>query len=211
MTRARYQRLSRDRRGAALIEFALVAPVMIMLMMGLGDLLYQIYAQSVLTGAVQKAARDSGIEGGAANAGTLDTNVINIISPLIKNLTVNCAANPPTSTWCSKREYYDNFADVPPEPFVDTNGNGTRDAGECFTDLNGNGTWDLDRGDAGQGGANSVALYTMRITYPRLFPVASLLGWSPNQTITSTSLLKNQPYASQTLSGDPDTNVQICN
>ena len=61
------------------------------------------------------------------------------------------------------------------------------------------GVWDADPGLSGQGGANDVTLYTMTITYPRLFPVTKALGVSSTQTITATTLLKNQPYATQTL------------
>lgn len=206
MTRLRIPTLARDRRGATFVEFAIVAPVMLLLMMGLGDLVYQEYAQSVLNGAVQKAARDSGIEGGSANTATIDGTVIATMTPLIKSLTNSCATTPAASTWCSKRESYDTFTEVAPEPFIDTNGNGVRDAGECFTDTNGNGTWDADPGIAGQGGASAVTLYKFAITYPRLFPVAGLFGWPSTQTIGATTLLKNQPYATQTVS----TNATIC-
>lgn len=191
--------LRRDRRGATIIEFAIVSPVMLLLMMALGDLLYQFYAQSVLNGAVQKAARDSGIEGNAANTATIDGKVITIITPIIKNLVLNCTATATASTWCSTRESYDTFSEVAPEPFTDTNGNGKRDAGECFTDVNGNGTWDADPGVAGQGGAGAVTLYKMSITYPRIFPVAKMIGWPATQTITAMTLLKNQPYATQSI------------
>lgn len=61
-----------DRRGATVIEFAIVVPVLMVLLMGAFGLLHQIYAQSILDGALQKAARDSAIEGGAANAATFD-------------------------------------------------------------------------------------------------------------------------------------------
>lgn len=206
MIRTLSLRLRRDRRGATLVEFALVAPVMLLLMMGLGDLLYQEYAQSILTGAVQKAARDSGIEGGAANTATIDGTVIGLIGAVIKNPANNCAANPTSAAWCSVRKSYDSFSAVAPEPFVDTNGNGVRDAGECFTDENGNGAWDQDPGLNGQGGASAVTLYKMTITYPRIFPVAKMFGWPSTNTISATSLLKNQPYATQTTY----TNVTIC-
>ena len=42
-----------------------------------------------------------------------------------------------------------------------------------------------------------MTLYTMTLTYPRLFPVAGLMGWSNSATISAQTLLKNQPYASQ--------------
>lgn len=197
--RALLRRLRRDRRGVTIVEFAIVTPVMMLLILGLGELLYQVYAQSVLNGELQKAGRDSGIEGGATSTATIDGRVITRMTPLMKNLTQNCAAGSyATPVWCSTRKSYDSFTEVAPEPFTDGNGNGIRDAGECFTDMNDNGTWDADPGANGQGGASAVTLYTMTITYPRMFPVARLFGWSNQQTITSNTLLKNQPYASQT-------------
>jgi Flp pilus assembly protein TadG len=184
-----------DRRGAALVEFALVTPVMLIMLMGFGDMLYQVYTQSILNGELQKAARDSGIEGGAASTATIDAKVQTMVKKIA-----------PSATFTSTRKSYDTFSEVAPEPFTDANSNGVRDPGECFTDENGNGTWDQDPGAAGQGGASAVTVYTMTATYPRLFPVAGLLGWPPTQTVSATTLLKNQPYATQTTTA----NVTVC-
>jgi Flp pilus assembly protein TadG len=200
-------RLAQDRRGASVLEFALIAPVMMMMVMGFGDLVYQEYTQSILSGATQKAARDSALEGGADGADVIDGKVIALMTPIIKNLVKSCPANGTTATWCATRKTYDSFSEVAPEPFTDTNGNGIHDTGECYTDENGNGSWDADPGLNGQGGASAVTLYTMSITYPRVFPIAGLLKWPRTQTITATTLLKNQPYASQTTTN----NVTICN
>ena len=48
-----------DRRGVTAIEFGIVAPVLCLMILGLSDLAYQSYTQSMLEGAVQKAARDA--------------------------------------------------------------------------------------------------------------------------------------------------------
>lgn len=189
------RKLRRDRRGVALVEFAIVAPVMLLMLMGLGDMLYQTYTQSILNGELQKAARDSGIEGGATSTSTIDAKVETMVKKIA-----------PNATFTSTRKSYDTFSEVAPEPFTDTNSNGVRDPGECFTDENGNGTWDQDPGAAGQGGASAVTVYTMTATYPRLFPVAGLLGWPTTQTVSATTLLKNQPYATQTTT----TNTTVC-
>ena len=199
MTR-RLTHLGRDRRGNAITEFAIIAPVMMVVLMGLGDLLYQSYVQSLLDGAIQKAARDSAIQGGAAQTATLDAKVVAMMAPIVHNIANSCGSYAGTPIWCSTRKNYDTFQSIKPEDFTDSNGNGVRDKGECFTDINGNGSWDADPGINGQGGANDVTLYTMTITYPRIFPVAGLIGMSPMQTVTSKTLLKNQPYATQSLS-----------
>lgn len=184
---ARLRSLRRDTRGATIVEFALVSPVMILMMMGLGDLGYQVYAQSILNGAMQKAGRDSSIQGGANSTAAIDAKV----TAMVKNIANN-------ATIVFTRKNYDSFSVIKPEPFTDTNSNGVRDAGECYTDINGNGQWDSDPGETGQGGANDVTVYTATVTYPHLFPVTGLFGWPSTQTITASTLLKNQPYASQT-------------
>lgn len=186
-------RLRADRRGAAVVEFAIIAPVMMLLLMGLGDLLYQQYAQSILNGAVQKAARDSTLEG--ADTTTIDTSVSNMVKKIAKN-----------ATFSMTRKSYDTFTEVAPEPFTDSNGNGIRNAGECYTDMNGNSQWDADPGASGNGGASDITLYTVTVTYPHIFPVMGLLGWPSTQTISAKALLKNQPYAVQTVA----TPATIC-
>lgn len=192
------RRLGRDRQGATLVEFAITAPVMILSLMALGDLLYQVYAQSILDGALQKAGRDSGIQGGSAQAAAIDAVVLGQVTKVMKTLTPDCSATPAAQTYCTTRQNFSNFSSVAPEPFTDTNNNGKYDKGECYTDVNGNGVWDAD-GASGQGGASDVTQYTMSVTYRRLFPMAGLMGASSTNTITSQTLLKNQPYATQTV------------
>jgi len=187
--------LIRDQTGGPAAEFAIVLPVALTMVLGFGDLLYQGYMQSVLTGEVQKAGRDSTIQGNATQSTQIDQKVIDAVKAIA-----------PRATFASTRENYDNYSEVGPEPFTDTNHNGIRDAGECYSDVNGNAQWDADPGMAGQGGANDVTVYTMTVTYPRLFPFAWLIGWSASQTIKATTILKNQPYATQTVT----TNQTIC-
>lgn len=180
------RRLVGDHRGATIIEFALVVPVLMFLLMGLFDLIHQVYAQSILDGALQKAARDSAIEGGAAGADAFDKQVWNMVKIVA-----------PGVTYKADRKSYSTFQSMKPEDFVDKNGDNICNKGETFTDINGNGGWDADPGLTGQGGAEYVTQYTMTLTYARLFPVAGLMGWPPTMSISSTTLLKNQPYDSQ--------------
>jgi Flp pilus assembly protein TadG len=181
------KRLRRDTRGATLIEFAIVAPVMIVLIMGMCELAYQAYVTSALVGALQKAGRDSAIQGNDKQGDSIDQKVMAMVR------TVAAGA-----TYTSKRSNYAQFGNIAPEYYFDTNNNGQYDAAtECFMDVNGNGVWDADPGITGQGGANDVTVYSMTITYNRLFPVLGLFGWSSAKSLTATTVLKNQPYASQ--------------
>lgn len=180
-------RLRRDERGVTMIEFAVVAPVMLLLLMGFCDMAYQSYVQAMLTGAMQKAGRDSTIQGSTSRTSAIDATVMSWVRSVAAN-----------ATYTSSRKSYAQFGHIKPEQFDDTNSNGVYDAAsECFTDVNGNSSWDADPGLAGQGGANDVVLYKITVTYPRLFPLYGLMGWPANQQISATTILKNQPWANQ--------------
>ena len=192
------RRLASDTAGATIVEFAFVAPIMVMFLLGISDMLYNVYATSVLSGAVQKAARDATLQGN--NAATSNASLDARVIALIRNMA-------PTATAVSTRKSYPNFANVAtPEPFTDSNADGDRDPGECYTDTNGNGQWDTDPGISGDGGASDIVLYTMTITFPRLFPVNRIIGGSGNMSITASTILKNQPWADQSV----PTPVTIC-
>jgi Flp pilus assembly pilin Flp len=182
------RRFAHDERGVTIVEFALVAPVMLLLLMGLFDLCYRAYAQSILTGAVQAAGRRGTLEGNASTTATatLDATVIRQMRAVANNL-----------TWNSSRKSYRSFSRIGAEPFDDVNHNGRYDSGECYSDINNNNRWDADAGNDGQGGANDITVYTMTVTYPRLFPLTGLMGVPPTQAISASTRLKNQPYGSQ--------------
>lgn len=193
------RRCRRERRAATIIEFGLLCPVLLILIMGLGELLYQSYVKSILIGEMQKAGRDAGIQGGDTSTAVIDGKIITRLSPIMASLANNCGTGPfSTPVWCSTRKSYDTFTEIAPENFTDSDGDGIRDPGECFDDVNANGVWDADPGANGQGGASAVTLYTMTVNYPPMFPVVSLLGWPSREIATATTALKNQPYATQT-------------
>ena len=192
---ATLSRLAREARGVTAIEFGIVCPVMMLLIMGLGDMAYEAYAKAILSGAIQKAARDSAIQGGSDQVDDLDQRVLAQIKVIAAG-----------ATYTSTRKSYSSFASMKPENFTDKKPyNGKYDKGECFDDINGNKTWDADPGLNGQGGANDVTLYTMNVTYTDPFP-GGLFGWPPKRTISATTLLKNQPYATQA----ETSTVNIC-
>ncbi|TZG29437.1 TadE/TadG family type IV pilus assembly protein [Sphingomonas montanisoli] len=176
-----------DARGAAAIEFALVVPFLLLLIMGLCELAYQGYIRAILTGAVEKAGRDSTIQG--ADIDTIDDQVLTQVQ--------QAAPRASFSTGFPLRKSYTKFGYIQPEPFTDLNGDGVRQTGECYTDINNNKSWDADPGSNGAGGASDSVVYTVTINYPRLFPLAAWLGWTGRQVLTATTTLKNQPYGTQ--------------
>jgi len=184
--------LRRDERGATLIEFAFVAPVFCLLLVGAIDVGHTLYMRAVLQGVVQKAARDSGLEDGSAIA--TQTSIDDKIRASVLDLHKNA------SVAISRRFYrtFEKAAAAQAETFTDTNVNGTCDAGEPYEDANNNNTWDADGGDAGQGGAKDSVVYTADVTYPRIIPLHNFIpAFSDTVEVAATTVLTNQPYGDQ--------------
>jgi len=179
--------LARDDCGASIVEFGMVAPVLMLSLMGLFDMGHNIYTSAILQGAVEKVARDSSIEGATDHIAALDLRVTTAVRNIM-----------PQATLSFSRKAYTNFSNAgQPEDFDDVNGDGVCGSGESFEDANGNGVYDRDRGITGQGGARDAVLYTVTVSYPRLFPMSRLTGMSSQVTTVSRNVLRNQPYTIQ--------------
>ena len=179
--------LRRQTRGVAAVEFALVAPALLLTIMGIFDLGYNIYANTMVQGAIQKAARDSTIEGADLRLDEIDAAVARAVHHVVPNATI-----------AFDRKAYASFSDVSrPEDYTDSDGNGLCDKGEPFEDANRNGNWDSDRGASGQGGARDAVLYSVTVSYARGFPMASLIGLPDTVTTVASTVLRNQPYKLQ--------------
>lgn len=183
--------LARDRRGVALIEFALVAPVLMLFLVGAFDIAHTLYMQAVLRGIVQKTGRDSGLEdaGSAARQAQIDGVVADQVHALYNTAVVTFSRRSFTT--------YTQAALKIAEIYTDTNGNLTCDAGEPYVDANNNSSWDSDGGTAGQGGAKDRVIYTVKATYPALLPLFKFAGGSSTRTVSATTILQNQPYSDQ--------------
>lgn len=184
----RMRQLRGDTRGAYIVEMAIVLPVLLMALLGVLDLSFRMFAQTLLTGAVQKVGRDSTLQGGAQAAAQNDAQVTASVRQLARDAQLSFTR---TSTT--------DYATTAGERFTDADGDGVREPGECFDDVNGNRQWDATVSAEGGGGADDVVRYQVSATYSRIFPLAGLLGWSTTQTISAETLLKNQPFASQNL------------
>jgi len=184
----RMRALARDRAGATIVEFAIVMPVLLMLLLGTMDFGLNVYLRAVLEGAMQQAARNSSLQSAQASQSAIDTFVSDRVKAILPGASVTFA-----------RTNYATYSNVgKPEDFTDTNGNGVRDTGECFQDINANGVWDADSSKSGLGGANDVVQYTATVSYPSLIPgAASVFHISPTTTIKATTMLRNQPFATQ--------------
>ncbi len=197
--KAAMRALVHEKKGATIVEFAIVVPVLLLLIIGLFDITYNLYMISTLQGVVQKAARDSTLQ--SANPAVAD-------AALDAKVTSQVHALYPSATVTPSRRFYRTYADASAkkaETWTDTDHDGTCDHGEPFTDTNNNGVWDVDGGNGGQGGAKDRTVYTVTVTYPRMFPIANMIGWSKTVTLAATTVLANQPYADQGVYTTPAT------
>lgn len=180
------QRLRSSKRASTIVEFTFVAPTLMVFLMAGFDMGYRAYVESVLQTSVQKAGRDSALEGGTGATAAIDAWVTTRVKPLVDN-----------GVFEFTRKNTSSFTNAGAmEPFTDLNNNGTCDVGEPYSDENSNNVRDSSGAD-GQGGARDITVYTAKVSYPRIFPMYGLLGWSPNISASATTVLRNQPYGQQ--------------
>lgn len=184
-----YRRLKQDRKGVAIIEFAVVAPVLFLLLIGFIELGLILFTTAVLEGATTVGSRigKTGFTSGGVSRETYIRDRINFLSggflnPALLNIDILS---------------YNNFNNIgQPEPCISPPTApcpGT--PGVNFVDINGNGVFDLDQGAATAGGAGSVVLY--RVTYPwALFTplMSNLLGTGGIYNITAVAAVRNEQF-----------------
>lgn len=189
--------LAGDSRGVTIVEFAIVAPVLLFMLVGMFDIGHTLYVTSVLQGVVQKAGRDSSLENGvnAATQEAVDTIVKSQVMKLNNSAKIDIT-----------RRFYKSFdaaSAARPEDFTDVNLDHICNDGEPFEDANDNNIWDKDGAADGQGGAKDSVVYSVHVSYPRLFPLDKFMNVPETVNITARTIMNNQPYGDQSQYGTP--------
>jgi Flp pilus assembly protein TadG len=178
-------RLRRSCDGAAMLEFAFVAPVFITMLLGVLNIGQMVYGKVLLAGAVAEVARDATFE--TANTSVSDAKVKRIVEHVLVGVTV-----------ASTRKSYYDFTDISrAEKWNDKNKNGTCDNSETYTDENKSGHWDPDIGKSGNGGASDTVVYTVKATYEPLFTIPFAPDEWSTTVVEASAVKKNQPFALQ--------------
>lgn len=189
-------RLWRRREGAAAVEFAFVAPILLLTVVGIMEVAMVLIVSSLIEGGLRDAAR-FGITGFVPQGMTREEQITSIIGDATIGLVKMSDIDIQTLV-------YPSFAQVgQPEPYTDTNGNGAYDAGEPYTDINGNGQWDADMGAAGVGGPGDIVLYKVKYDLPMMTPLLSTVLGGPdgNVQLSASIAVRNEPYPSSTGGG----------
>jgi hypothetical protein len=192
--------LWRSEKGTSVTEFGLIAPALIVMIMGTFDAGHSIYVRAVLNGALQEAGRDSSLEG--ASLASQQALIDEKVREAMLEIAPGAAITP-------QRRYYKTFSEAaaaeaeqwtdsdPDGPTGPLLPNGVCDNSEPYVDENSNDVWDEDGGNDGQGGAKDVVILQVSVRYTRLFPVYQLLGLSDEVVVVSDTILANQPYGAQ--------------
>ncbi len=185
LTKLYNKNLARDSDGVTAVEFALIAPVFVLILMGIIEFSLVMFVSSVMEGATSASGR-YGKTGYTAVGSTRQEQIIAAVAARSAGLLDATKITINTTVYPS----FDSIDQE--EPYIDSNHNGTHDIGETYTDVNGNAVWD-SFGVAGLGNANDVVVYT--VSYPWVINtpiIANFLG--STIIISSRTVVKNEPY-----------------
>jgi Flp pilus assembly pilin Flp len=195
--------LLRDRRGVSAIEFAVLAPVAVLIVTA-GFEGFALHAGGI---ALETAAAAAARAGAIGALGAQDRNAA-LRAILMQRLcpeggTVCYLSETPLPMGddgvvaplrMTFRSYVDPRNMGVAEPFSDTAPeNGRWDAGETFIDANGNGRWDPDMGRATLGGSGDFVTYEIAIAQDVRHPaLVAALGSPLVRTVSFT--VRNEPF-----------------
>lgn len=184
-------RIRREQGGATLVEFAIVAPVFFVLLLGTFDVMHQQYTASLMYGVMQKAGRDLTLESAGSRQAAIDKSVIDRVRDVV----------PPGAEVELVKLSHNDFSDIgEPEEIRggDNDENCEGENNEDYVDANNNNRFDLDRGATGIGGARDAVLYTVIVRYPRMFAMSGLIPDLPKDIqLEASTVLRNQPFDEQ--------------
>jgi hypothetical protein len=162
--------LYRDRRGVAALEFAMLFPILLILLLGTIEVGYVMMVDATLELAVRDASR-YGMITPTEGTETRDQRIRDTVTGWVGRWMAD-----PSVIDIDMLAYraIDNIGE--PEPFSDDNGNGVWDEGEEYTDVNGDHVWSADMGRASAGGREEIVLYTIDFSIPSLTGIPTLAG-----------------------------------
>ena len=180
--------LSVCRRGATVMEFALTAPAVVIIAIGVIEVGAMLFVNTLMEGALREASR-FGITGNVPPGVTREQAIRDIIAQhtigVVDMDTVDITY-----------KVYPSFEQIGgAEPFTDVNTNGTWDEGEPYDDINENSEWDSDMGKEGLGDANEIVRYEIGYDWPLLTPLLSkAVSESGALRLHTTVTVRNEPY-----------------
>lgn len=180
------RRLRSDTRGATIVEFAIILPVLCVLLAGGLEIAYRTYLTAMLQSALLDAVRAASV--GDKTADQIDALIRTRVGTLSNGAQVKSI----------EKDSAFNFSNVGKAEKItsDTDPIGTYNVGDCYEDANNNGTYDTSL-NTGMGTADDIIRLRVTVDYPNIMPVNKLMGWSARQQIYASTVLRNQPFTSR--------------
>jgi Flp pilus assembly protein TadG len=181
------RRFGADDSGVTAVEFALIAPVLMLLIMGTVEVGLMTAAQRMLDNATfagSRTGKTGYIATGKTQAQTIQAGIQKAVPAILdpSKITLTSIA-------------YPDYSYMKPEPFVDKNKNGKWDVGETYTDSNNNGKYDDGTGTNGSGSCGQIVMYTATYSWKLFTPLLSrVIGTAGNVPLKSSITVKNEPY-----------------
>ncbi len=180
----RAKNLARDKKGVTVVEFGLILPVTLTLLLGSIDLGWQMYASSVAQGSLQRQARLSALENASFSA--MKANIKGDLKLFADASDISITA-----------KSYKSFTGIgaPEKITTDIAPLNAINKGDCFVDSNSNGVYDTAQGSSGIGTAEDAVVYEMEMSFERLMPFSTYVGMSNPVVIKRKAIVKNEPFS----------------
>lgn len=180
-----FARLLFRKEGVTTLEFALITPVLLLMVMGIIEFSIIMLVMATMESATATTSR-LGKTGYAPSGISRQQHIINTIQARTAGILQSNLITITTTV-------YPSFSNAGPEPYTDSNNNGQYTVGEPYNDINGNGSWDANLGTSGVGSAGDIVVYNVSYPWPVMTPpLRPILGNTYN--ITVRSIVKNEPF-----------------
>ncbi|MEN8237311.1 MAG: TadE/TadG family type IV pilus assembly protein [Pseudomonadota bacterium] len=134
----------KQKEGSAAVEFGIVAPIFLALLIGMYDVGMMLVAHNALDAAASRAGQ-FGLSGRASPGMTRNEAIEQAAKDAVQAYSGGILD--PDKVTISVSAYNDLTAVGKPEPLInDVDGDGDWDAGDSYLDINNNGQWDADQG-----------------------------------------------------------------
>ncbi len=189
--------------GSFTLEYALLAPVFLMLTFGSMEIGRILMVYAALEGAVTESTRIS-ITGNIPDGyATVDAYIEDYVKDSLNTVGVDAGVT-------ISMKVYDSFSDIgEQEPFTDENGDLACNNGEFYTDVNSNATWDADMGANGAGGEENIMVMEISVDLPYMMH-GFIDAFSDSETIelSTSTAVRNEPYGG--VAWEPSSTVLAC-
>lgn len=167
------------------VEFAIVAPVLVFITLGIIEMGLDLYVDATVETAVQRASRL-----GITTLPPTNMSMPDAVAASIKS-TMSVWTSRALTFSITNKSYPSYVTSGGAEPYTDVGNVGHYVQGDPFVDINKNGVWDADQGVNGTGGYGDVVSYTVTITMPSFTGMPELVG-IPSLSFTRTFIVQNE-------------------